>query len=72
MNKNNNFLTTKESAEFLRISSSTIYRMEKLGLIMPYKTPGGQRRFALKDLKDYLKRSKKFKFQRNCNSSNEL
>ncbi len=40
--------TTKEAAKYLGISSSTIYRMEKQGLISAIKTPGGQRRFNKK------------------------
>lgn len=38
--------TTKEVANYLGVSSSTIYRMEKRGLLSPTKTSGGQRRFS--------------------------
>lgn len=34
--------TTKEAADYLGISPSTLYRMEKCGLLSPTKTPGGQ------------------------------
>ena len=40
-----NIFTTKEAAKYLGISTATIYRMEKQGLISSLKTPGGQRRF---------------------------
>lgn len=40
-----NLFTTKVAAKYLGISSSTIYRMEKRGLISSIRTPGGQRRF---------------------------
>jgi excisionase family DNA binding protein len=60
MDVKDSLLTTKEAAKFLRISSSTLYRMEKLGLIYSYRTPGGQRRFSMKALMDYLKKSQNF------------
>jgi len=49
--------TTKEAADYLGISPSTIYRMEKRGLLSPTKTSGGQRRFSQKNLEECLKRS---------------
>ena len=52
--------TTKEAAKYLGISTSTIYRMEKQGLISSTKTPGGQRRFRKKDIEKYLRKSKSF------------
>ncbi len=42
--------TTKEAANYLGVSLSTIYRMEKLGLLSPTKTSRGRRRFSQKDL----------------------
>jgi len=53
--------TTKETASYLGVSPSTIYRMEKRGLLSPTKTRGGQRRFSQKDLKGYLQGSQAFK-----------
>jgi len=49
--------TTKEAADYLGISPSTIYRMEKRGLLSPTKTSGGRRRFSQKNLEKCLKRS---------------
>jgi len=46
--------TTKEAADYLGISRSTIYRMEKRGLLSPTKTSGGQRRFSQRNLEEYL------------------
>ncbi|MFN3480957.1 MAG: DNA methyltransferase [Thermodesulfovibrionales bacterium] len=57
--------TTKEAAKYLGISTSTIYRMEKQGLITSIKTPGGQRRFSKEDIDGYLQRSKDFKASQN-------
>jgi len=50
--------TTKEAADYLRVSSSTIYRMEKRGLLFPVRTSAGQRRFTQKNLEEYLKKSR--------------
>lgn len=52
--------TTKEAANFLGVSPSTIYRMEKRGLLSPTKTSKGKRRFSQKDLEGYLKKRQSF------------
>jgi len=52
--------TTKEAADYLGVSSPTIYRMEKRGLLSPTKTSGGRRRFSQKNLEECLKRSQIF------------
>jgi site-specific DNA-methyltransferase (adenine-specific) len=49
--------TTKEAANYLGVSPSTIYRMEKRGLLSPTKTSGGQRRFSQKNLEEYLEKN---------------
>lgn len=53
-------VSTGRAAAILGVSPKTIYRMEKKGLIESVRTPGGQRRFSLRDLEDYLNRSKSF------------
>ncbi len=50
----NTLLKAREAAAFLRVSINTLGRMEHLGLIVPYRTPGGHRRYSLSMLKDYL------------------
>jgi site-specific DNA-methyltransferase (adenine-specific) len=57
--------TTREAARYLGISLSTIYRMEKQGLISATRTPGGQRRFSKKNIEEYLKKSRKFEAPQN-------
>lgn len=54
-------LSTKEAAHHLGVSTSTIYRMVGRGTLIPSKTPGGQRRFSIKMLDDYLEKSKDIK-----------
>jgi len=60
-----NLFTTKEAAKKLGISQSTIYRMEKQGLILAIRTPGGQRRFSKESIEEYLKKSRKFEAPQN-------
>lgn len=52
--------TTKEAANYLGVSPSTIYRMEKHGLLSPTKTSTGQRRFSQKSLEQCLRKSQSF------------
>ena len=51
-------LTAKESAEYLRISPFTLRKIEKQGLIVPYRTPGGHRRYTVEMLNEYLEKSR--------------
>lgn len=44
---------TKQAAEILGVSISTIYRMVDQGILQPSKTPGGQRRFSVNQLEEY-------------------
>lgn len=54
---NKSVFNTKEIARYLGISISTVYRMEKQGLITSIKTPGGQRRFIKEEMDRYLRNS---------------
>jgi excisionase family DNA binding protein len=51
-------LTAKEAAEYLRISLFTLRKIEQQGLIVPYRTPGGHRRYSLEMLNEYLEKSR--------------
>lgn len=59
------WLTTNEAAEFLGVSTSTLYRMERQGLIEAIRTPGGQRRFPKECLEAYMTQSKRIKAPQN-------
>jgi len=56
--KTHRVLTPKESADYLRISQFTLRKMEELGLIIPYRTPGGHRRYSVEMLNEYLENSR--------------
>jgi excisionase family DNA binding protein len=43
-------LTAREAAFYLRVSLSTLYRMEQRGKLTSLRTPGGHRRYTLQML----------------------
>jgi excisionase family DNA binding protein len=47
-------LSAKETIEYLGISLSTLNRIEKQGLLVPFRTPGRHRRYDVDMLDDYL------------------
>lgn len=53
-----NIVGTKQAAEILGVSVSTIYRMVDQGILQPSKTPGGQRRFPVDQLEEYKEKSR--------------
>jgi excisionase family DNA binding protein len=55
---NTRLLTAREAANFLHVSLSTLWRLEHQGLIVPFRTPGGHRRYSLAMLQTYLDRSR--------------
>ena len=52
-------LTAREAAEYLAISLDTLGRMDKEGQLVPFRTPGGHRRYSLTMLDEYLERSRR-------------
>lgn len=55
---NTRLLTAREAANFLHVSLSTLWRLERQGFIIPFRTPGGHRRYSLAMLQTYLDRSR--------------
>ena len=53
-NMKNRLLTSKEAVVYLGISLSTLNRIEGQGLLVPFRTPGGHRRYDVKMLDEYL------------------
>jgi excisionase family DNA binding protein len=56
-------LTAKEAAQFLRVSLLTLSKIEKQGDIVPFRTPGGHRRYSLDMLNEYLEKSRRTRKQ---------
>jgi len=54
-------LTAKEAAQYLRISLLTLSKIEKDGNLIPFRTPGGHRRYSIEMLNDYLEKSKLYR-----------
>ena len=54
-----NLMTAKEAARYLRVSMFTLSKIERSGGLMPYRTPGGHRRYILRMLNRYLNRSRR-------------
>jgi excisionase family DNA binding protein len=52
-------LTAREAIGYLGISLNTLNRIEKRGLIRPFRTPGGHRRYDPSMLDEYLERSRR-------------
>ena len=52
-------LNARDAVEYLGISLSTLNRIEKQGLLVPFRTPGGHRRYAQKMLDAYLEASRR-------------
>lgn len=51
-------LRAKEAARYLGISVATLRRMEKSGVLSPYRTLGGHRRYSIEMLEEYLENSR--------------
>ena len=53
-----NMVSTKKAAEMLGVSASTVYRMIKQDILLPVKTPGGQRRFDVAQINEFKRKSR--------------
>ena len=56
---NKTLKTIREAAYFLGVSTKTLRRWEKKGLIKPIRTPGGHRRYNVSSLNEFKQSSKK-------------
>ena len=52
-------MTAREAAKYLRVSQFTLDKMEREGGLVPYRTPGGHRRYSLRMLNQYLNNSRR-------------
>jgi excisionase family DNA binding protein len=49
-------LTAREAAHYLRVSLSTLNRIERRGMLNPLRIPGGHRRYTVVMLNECLQR----------------
>jgi excisionase family DNA binding protein len=69
-------LTTSEAARHLGVSLSTVRRWSDMGYLRGYRTPGGQRRFPVTELDEFVSsledRSGAGRFMREPGQDSEL
>ena len=51
-------LNAREAAQYLRVSLFTLSRIEREGGLIPFRTPGGHRRYSMRMLHNYLENSR--------------
>jgi excisionase family DNA binding protein len=51
-------LNAREAAQYLRVSLFTLSRIEREGGLVPFRTPGGHRRYSMRMLHNYLENSR--------------
>jgi len=47
-------MTARQAAEYLGVSLITLGKMERGGELVPFRTPGGHRRYSLEMLEEYV------------------
>ena len=47
-------MTARQAAEYLGVSLVTLSKMEMGGELVPFRTPGGHRRYSLRILEEYV------------------
>jgi excisionase family DNA binding protein len=52
-------MTAREAAKYLRVSQFTLDKIERQGGLVPYRTPGGHRRYSVRMLNKYLNNSRR-------------
>jgi len=52
-------LNAREAAQYLHISLFTLSRIEREGGLVPFRTPGGHRRYSMQMLHEYLESTRK-------------
>ena len=57
-------LTAKEAAVYLRVSLLTLSKIEKQCGLVPFRTPGGHRRYSMEMLNEYLEKSRTIRRQK--------
>ena len=51
-------ITAREACEELGINDQLLRKLERLELLVAYRTPGGHRRYSWADIRTYLEKAK--------------
>lgn len=51
-------MKAREAADYLCVSLFTLNKIERQGMINPFRTPGGHRRYSLRMLNRYLEENR--------------
>jgi len=54
MEASQKFLNVSEAAGYLGVSAASLRKWSDQGLVPVYRTPGGQRRYSLSDLEQFI------------------
>lgn len=54
MERNPKLLNVSEAADYLSVSAASLRKWSDDGLVPVYRTPGGQRRYSLEDLEEFI------------------
>jgi DNA-binding transcriptional MerR regulator len=54
----NKLLSVQQAAVLLKVSIQTLRRWDQQGILVPQRTPGGQRRYTVSQIKDFKKNRK--------------
>jgi len=63
-------ITARQAAEYLGVSMVTLRKMEKEGELVPFRTPGGHRRYSLEILEEYVQSKRRSAAPRKTDGSN--
>jgi len=63
-------MTARQAAEYLGVSLVTLRKMEKGGELVPFRTPGGHRRYSLEILEEYAQSKRRSTAPRKADGSN--
>jgi excisionase family DNA binding protein len=58
MSERPSLMTAREAADYMRISLFTLSKIEKRGELVPFRTPGGHRRYSVGMLNEYLENTR--------------
>lgn len=62
-------MRARDAADYLGVSLMTLRKIENDGDIVPFRTPGGHRRYSLRILRTYIQKRRRFAAPRDADLS---